>query len=267
MPEKVNVNPAVPLACIILAAGRGTRVGAQHKVLFPVIGVPVINHSIAAYRACGIGTIVVVIGPDGGQIMNAVASQHDDVLFARQREPLGTGDAVRAGFQPLAALGFDGNIICAVGDKLVRPEAVRELLRVFSDQGADAAITMTEQPGMHNASRVLLDDRGRVLLDDRGNVESIVEKPGPSKRIAQSPPYMNESLYIFRAAALARALPLLRPQPSGDGYLTDIVEALRICGPPMRIVPVLLTDPDWVLGYNTPAEFLALGEKARVWLG
>jgi len=248
-------SSGLPLACIILAAGRDMRMGsgALHKVCLSVAGGPVINQSIAAYRACGIGTIVVVVGQDDRRVIETVMSAHDNVLFVRQRKPLGTGDAVRVGFQPLAALGFDGNVICAVGDKLVRPEAVRELLRVFLDTDADGVIAIIERPGRENVSR--------VLLDEEGGVDVIVEKPAQCKgalleRFRKAPAYMNETVHVFRAPVLARALPLLRPQPNGEVYFTDIAEVLA--RPPRALVRPVFMAPGWLMGYNTPDEFRAV---------
>jgi len=102
MGKGVSIDTVGPTACIILAAGRGTRMGARGlpKVCFHVGGVPIINRSIAAYRACGIGTIVVVIGQDGQQVVDTVSAEFDGILFARQREPRGTGDAAQTGFEP-----------------------------------------------------------------------------------------------------------------------------------------------------------------------
>ncbi len=46
----------VGISCIVLAGGRGTRMGAStlRKVCLPVAGVPAINRSIAAYREAGL---------------------------------------------------------------------------------------------------------------------------------------------------------------------------------------------------------------------
>ncbi|MDO5377357.1 MAG: 2-C-methyl-D-erythritol 2,4-cyclodiphosphate synthase [Clostridia bacterium] len=54
-------------AAVIVAAGRGTRMGlGRNKVLFPVRGVPVIVHTVRAFEESGLfdGGIVVVTGRD-----------------------------------------------------------------------------------------------------------------------------------------------------------------------------------------------------------
>ena len=342
MASKTEPRPAdAPLACIILAAGRGTRMRARKlpKVCFPVVGVPVINRSIAAYRACGAGTIVVVVGEDGGEVIETVTSEFDGVLFARQPSPLGTGDAVRAGFEPLQRLGFEGNVICAVGDKLIREEAVRRLLAEFERERADAALAVTERPDVHHMGRTLLDDKGEVegIVEERDlraaelcgrmdrmcrrargrldvralraaclaalGSEEICERflrqawkriartdrvsasalqaalparPGfiqlagrwePAAAVRRAPAYMNESLYVFRAPVLARAMPLLKQRRHGEVYFTDIVQACRIAAKRDRrakVIPVFLANRDWLQGYNTPDQLLDIEEKTRV---
>ena len=112
MKRQPVIHAKHPMACIVMAAGRGTRMGAPGlpKVCFPVVGVPVINRSIATYRECGIETIVVVIGGEGQQVIDTVSAEFDGILFARQRNPRGTGDAARAGFEPLRRMQFDGAV-------------------------------------------------------------------------------------------------------------------------------------------------------------
>ena len=159
-----------PMACIVMAAGRGTRMGAPGlpKVCFPVVGVPVINRSIATYRKCGIETIVVVIGDEGQQVIDTVSAEFEGILFARQRNPHGTGDAARAGFEPLRRLGFDGAVFCAVGDKVVQPEAVRAVQEEFFNSEADAAIAVTRKPDAK--------DMGHVVLNAQGDAVAVVEE-------------------------------------------------------------------------------------------
>lgn len=329
-----------PLAAIIMAAGRGTRMCARSlpKVCFPVVGVPAINRSIAAYRACDVRTIVVVIGRDGQQVMDTVTSEFDGVLFAAQREAKGTGDAVRVGFEPLRRLGFDGLVICTVGDKVVQPEAVRAVLEGMEAQDCDGVLAVTEKPKARGMGRVLLNDCREIvgIVEDRdlcaaelllrmdrrcrttkgsldasalrkeclqamGSEEAcsrflgrawsrirtadrvasarlrsnLPAKPGflrvgsrtlSAAAVRRASKYVNESLYLFRASVLPRGLRMLKPNAAGEVYITDMVSALA--NPPKgrpktRLLACLLRDPDWMLGFNTPAELLNLEEKIR----
>ena len=52
------------LACIILAAGQGTRMKSSlSKVMHPVAGLPMVKHVVATCETLGAGKVVVVVAP------------------------------------------------------------------------------------------------------------------------------------------------------------------------------------------------------------
>ena len=76
------------LTCLILAAGRGTRMKtALPKPLHKVAGRPMVSYAIRAAQALQPEKIVVVVGPGMEQLADAVAP-HDTAL---QAEAKGTG--------------------------------------------------------------------------------------------------------------------------------------------------------------------------------
>ena len=151
---------------IILAAGKGKRMKSTlAKVLHPVGGVPMLTHSIAAARAAGSQRIVVVIGHQAERIRALYRA--DDLLFAEQREQLGTGHAVlqaREFFRD-----YEGAIIILCGDvPLILPETVRALydrhrLRESDGDGPDDATAGSRRlrPGGHSRRRQYPEDRRR----------------------------------------------------------------------------------------------------------
>src|SRR5262245_42303761 len=99
-----------PLACVILAAGQGTRMRSElPKVLHQVAGIPMIRHVIAACEELAPEKLVVVIGKNMESVEKAVAPNPT----ALQAEPLGTGDAVKAARGVLK--GFNGDVIVLFG--------------------------------------------------------------------------------------------------------------------------------------------------------
>lgn len=153
------------IACIVMCGGRGTRMGPAEipKVCFPIDGVPAIVRAIRTYRACGIGTIVLVVGAGADHVIRTTGNEFPDLLFAFQPEPRGTGDAARVGFVPLRAMGFSGPIMIAAGDKLVEAEAVDTLKTEFFKSGADCAFLVSRKPKNTDLGRVAVDGSGRVL--------------------------------------------------------------------------------------------------------
>src|SRR5688572_19622894 len=83
-----------PLA-VVLAAGQGTRMKSDlPKVLFPVLGRPMIEYVLDALTAGGIERIVVVVGYRGDDVRRQLANRAN-VDFVEQTERLGTGHAVK----------------------------------------------------------------------------------------------------------------------------------------------------------------------------
>ena len=102
-----------PVAAIILAAGRGTRMKSDlHKVLHPLAGRPMLLHLLASVDALEPAAKVVVVGSQREQVEAAVA--HREVDIAWQREQLGTGHAVLQAKEALA--GFAGDVLILYGD-------------------------------------------------------------------------------------------------------------------------------------------------------
>lgn len=82
-----------PIAAIILAAGKGTRMKSDmHKVLHPIAGRPMVLHLIESVAALSPERTVVVVGAGRDQVEAAVAPH--GVTVAHQAEQLGTGHAV-----------------------------------------------------------------------------------------------------------------------------------------------------------------------------
>ena len=79
----MKMNRRVPQFSMILAAGKGTRMGSEtrHKVCFPVDGQPVINRTLDIYNGCGIRQHILVVGFLADQVIETVGRKHDNVIF------------------------------------------------------------------------------------------------------------------------------------------------------------------------------------------
>src|SRR5690606_26463630 len=85
--------PARPLAAVILAAGKGTRMkSATHKVLHPVAGRPMIEHLLASLDELTPARTILIVGDLREQLEARFAARAE---FAVQEPQLGTGHAVR----------------------------------------------------------------------------------------------------------------------------------------------------------------------------
>src|ERR1700733_10151727 len=111
--DDTSTIPASPVAAVILAAGKGTRMKSDlHKVLHPIAGRPMLLHLIDSFDALGATERVVVVGSLAKQVEAAVAPL--GVKTVMQAEQLGTAHAA---LQAKAALaGFDGVAVVCFGD-------------------------------------------------------------------------------------------------------------------------------------------------------
>src|ERR1043166_2918248 len=109
---------------IIMAGGKGTRMGSttKHKVCFEIAGVPAINRAIETYNLCGIKRHCIVVGYRAGQVIETIGNRFENVFFAYQDQPRGTGHAVSIGAKLLEELSFDGCVFVVAGDKVIQPD-------------------------------------------------------------------------------------------------------------------------------------------------
>ncbi|RZF65799.1 bifunctional UDP-N-acetylglucosamine diphosphorylase/glucosamine-1-phosphate N-acetyltransferase GlmU [Sphingomonas populi] len=237
---------ASPLAAIILAAGKGTRMKSDlHKVLHPVAGRPMLLHLLASVESLAPERVVVVTGAGREQVEAAVAPL--GATTALQAEQLGTGHAVAQAEAALA--GFDGAVLILYGDvPLVSAATMRRMLdRLAADDGP-ATVVLGFRPTDPAAY-------GRIIADADGRIAKMVEykDASPDER-AQT--LCNSGLMAVRSADL---FPLLakvgNDNAAGEYYLPDIVMLAASEG---RTSVVIETDAVEVAGVNSRAELAAV---------
>ena len=270
------------VAAIILCAGKGTRMGAsaRNKVCTPCAGVPVVRRILANLRAGGVSRFVVVTGHRAESVMRALDGERG-VLFAYQREQLGTGDATLCGLRVLQDVGHVGPVVVTMGDKIVSPRLVRELLA--ADATALAVCGVQRRAEHPNGGHVVMDgdralgiveyaDVKKALADGRDIV--LGGRTFPASDVAATP-WVNTALYRFDAVALAAALAQCgRDNAQGEVYLTDTVELFasgrvsipgRVALPRDRTHPSVriyhVADPADLLTFSTKEEFRRLNAR------
>ena len=231
----------MPHVAVVLAAGKSTRMKSRlPKAAHSIAGRPLLAHVLAA-TAAAIGSdegsseagdpppgdaeddssrIVVVLGHEAGLVESALRGVPGLPAFrvAHQTEQLGTGDAVRAARDMLGGRRLDdaSAVLVLYGDTpLVRAETLKTLL--WQHARARATVTFltgeTDQPTGY----------GRVMRDATGRVAGIVEEKHANdhqKRITE----VNSGVYSFDADWLWSRLDHLKVHPSGEYYLTDLVD-------------------------------------------
>src|SRR5262245_59519357 len=204
-----------PPVAVVLAAGQGTRMKSDlPKVLFPVLGRPMIEFVLEALAAAGIERVIAVVGYRAEDVQASIGSflwrqrEHARgqvgnltcVEYALQTERLGTGHAVKMALPLLSQ--HDGPVLVVTGDSpLLQPSTVQELLAHFQ-QYLPACLLGT----LHKANPAGL---GRIVRNAAGEFVGIVEEKDATpeqKRITE----VNMSTYLFDCRQLLHALDALK---------------------------------------------------------
>ncbi|MDE1146425.1 MAG: bifunctional UDP-N-acetylglucosamine diphosphorylase/glucosamine-1-phosphate N-acetyltransferase GlmU [Azospirillaceae bacterium] len=240
----VSTPKSNALACIVLAAGKGTRMKSDlPKVLHAIANEPMLAHVLRAAAALSPDRVIVVVGP-GQEAVAKAAAPHASVLQANQ---LGTGDAVKAA---RAALGdFDGDVLVLFGDTpLVRPETLSLLLDARRGAGNPAVAVLGMRPADPAAY-------GRLVQDADGSLVKIVEyldATADERAIG----LCNAGLMAFDGRRLWGILDAIgNANAKGEYYLTDAVAVARAQG---HACAVAVGDADDVEGVNSRAELAKL---------
>lgn len=167
-----------PFVTVVLAGGKGTRMGSsdKHKVCFEVLGTPVIIRALETYNLCGAMANVVVVGMRSESVMATVNARFPGTIYAFQERPLGTGNAARKAAEILERMRFDGDVLVIAGDKVMDPRVLRRLLAAHERTRADVTLATAKRPPNSSA--------GFVIKTARGNIAGIVEEAERQRLLA-----------------------------------------------------------------------------------
>jgi bifunctional UDP-N-acetylglucosamine pyrophosphorylase / glucosamine-1-phosphate N-acetyltransferase len=240
--------PANDLTCVILAAGKGTRLKSEiAKVLHRAGGRTLVEHVVTACQPLG-GDILVVVGHQAENVSAAVTPFGATTVL--QRPQNGTGHAMliaRSAIKPKAHLA-----VVLPGDApLIRTETLEALVDVHR-KGHAAATVLTAQ----------LDDPtgyGRIVRNRDGSVGAIVEEKSADE-VQRKIHEVNSGIYCFALEKLWPSLAEVRPENAHhELYLTDAIAQLN--KRKERVLAVIAGNAREILGCNTRAE---LAEADRV---
>lgn len=233
------------LACIILAAGQGTRMrSALPKVMHSVAGLPMVKHVVAACESLKADKIVVVVAPD----MKDVREEVHPHMCVVQSTPQGTGDAVKAAREALA--GFSGNIVVLFGDTpLLTTQALQKMIDRQRETGAVIVVGgfVPPEAGAY----------GRLIVRADGQLEAIVEAADATPE-QTAIKLCNGGIMLFQSDKLWPMLDQLRnDNAKSEYYLTDCVAMAAKAGHKVAVTEMPVDD---VMGINTRVH-LAAAEK------
>lgn len=232
------------LNIIILAAGKGTRMhSSQPKVLHEVGGKSLLEHVIDCANSLNPSKIIVVYGFGGEQVK--AAFQQENLVWAEQKEQLGTGHAVQ---QALPHLEENSKTLILLGDvPLISSEACKALLAQANNQLMIQSFNKPSPTGY-----------GRIVRNEQGLVRAIVEEKDAT-RAQRTINEVNSGIMAMPTKQLTNWLSRLsNDNTQQEYYLTDIV---GFAVENNMLVNADIADDEWsVTGVNSKQD-LALIER------
>ena len=233
-----------PIAAIILAAGKGTRMkSSRHKVLHEIAGRPMIEHLLASVEELTPHKLVTIVGEYREQLEERLA---DRVAFAVQEPQKGTGHAVQQARDALA--DFEGDVLVLYGDvPFVKASTMRAMIERLRAVDAPAAVVLGFEPT--DPLRY-----GRVIAQ-QGRILKMVEYKDatPEERGCRM---CNSGLLAARSEDLFALLSRVNDENAqGEYYLPDIVNIAIADG--RNCAVVACDSEDEVAGINSRAELAA----------
>ncbi len=228
------------LNCVILAAGKGTRMRSKiPKVAHPIMGRPMARYVVEAARSLAPERVVVVTGH--GKALVESCLEGAEVTFAHQEEQKGTAHALLAAVALLAP----GDILVLYGDvPLIKTSTLRAFIEFFRrSEGIAFITTEVEDPSGY----------GRVIVDDRDGIVDIVEE-GEATGVVLEIRVINTGICMIRRDLVSLVEAVTPDNRKGEYYLTDICKAAGRQG--IKARAFFHKDATEVLGINTRKDLL-----------
>ncbi len=203
-------------ACIILAAGKGTRMKSETpKVLHKICGRPMLAYVLDLAEDLKIDAKVVVTG-HGKELLGGLLSEYK-AKSVYQDKLLGTADAVRRTEGLLK--NFKGHCIILYGDQpLLKLEVLKDLIKKHIATGAGATIltAYTQNPYGY----------GRIIRNNFSRIQEIVEEKdatGAQREISE----VNTGIICFKKDLLFKIIKEIKPNNAKkEYYLTDTIKII-----------------------------------------
>lgn len=244
-----------PLATVILAAGKGTRMKSDlPKVLHIVDDKPMLIHVINLARQLKSEIIINILGHAKDLVIEAIASEN--VEYVIQEPQLGTGHAVQ---QTESLLNyFGGDVLVLSGDvPLLRKSTIDKMLKIHreADNGATVLTAIFDDPHGY----------GRVIRKDDNTLDIIIEEKDcndEQRKIKE----INAGIYIFKSKELFPALNKIKnDNKQNEYYLPDTLKYIAKGG--QSIALHITGEPIEITGVNTVEQLRELNLIYKKWYG
>lgn len=236
-----------PLAAVILAAGKGTRLKSDlPKVLHPLFGKPLLVRVLDTLGALHPQEACVITG-HGRALVEETLTAYESAypIHTVVQEPqLGTGHALLQVRQTLSAWSdYTGDVLILSGDvPLLEPTSLQRLVDCHVQAAQDLTLLTATLENPFGYGRVLMADDGRSIC-------RIVEEKDASPAEKQVKT-VNTGIYCLNWAKISPLLEKLsNNNAQGEFYLTDVIALAVEAG--YRVGAAPLDDADEMIGVNS----------------
>lgn len=164
----------MPLKALILAGGRGKRLGdvtsAVNKCMLPFHGRPLIKYSIENAARAGVEEIVIVVGYRAEDIINEIGISHDNVpiRYVIQWEQKGLVHAIECARETLGKTSF----MTFLGDEILIAPKHREMIGTFKNGKNFVVCGVVEVDNLDDISKTYA-----IIQGEKDRIYRLIEKP------------------------------------------------------------------------------------------
>jgi UDP-N-acetylglucosamine diphosphorylase / glucose-1-phosphate thymidylyltransferase / UDP-N-acetylgalactosamine diphosphorylase / glucosamine-1-phosphate N-acetyltransferase / galactosamine-1-phosphate N-acetyltransferase len=226
-----NVNQSTVKKAVLLAAGKGTRMGVLTndvpKPMLEVHGKPVLLYIVEGLRAAGVEKFLIVVGYRAEVVRDFFGDGSRfgvSVEYVTQVVQDGTGRVVELAREFAGSDAF----VLSYGDILVNPESYKRLASPGDSQEAIISVKRSDD----------VSKGGAVFVNDRFELIDLREKPQPGEPTS---PWYNAGVYTFRPS-IFEFTAKLKPSPRNEYELTDAIRDLALSG---KLVQAIELQGEW----------------------
>lgn len=224
------------VSAVILAAGLGTRMKSSvPKILHRLYDKSLIQWVVEAVTPLRPDRTLVVVGPHMGDVEETLRGY--PVSLVIQKEPLGTGDALKSAAPALK--GFDGSVLVIGGDTpLVKTGSLKRFLALHRRRHEDLSLISFVPEGEHCYGRIVREGAGLGVVEhgDASEAQKLIRE-------------VNSGIYAVRPGLLGLLRKLAKNEGKGEYYLTDLVGLAS--GKGLRVGAHVFDDAMEFTGINT----------------
>lgn len=232
------------VAAVILAAGRGTRLGCtdRPKVMLELNGRPMVDYTVETLERLGFAPsqIVLVVGFKKEIVRDYFG---DRVTFAHQAEQLGTGHATYVGMEALPE--YIEHVVVMGGDDsaFYTPKTLRKLITDHLEAARHLTLLTSELEDPRSLGRIIRHPDGRIEIIEK---ELLTDEQKKIKEISTG-------TFMLHRAWYQRIFPTMpKMEKLGEYGLPTAFTIARDSGVSHDVVK--LDDQSEWFGVNTPEE-------------